>query len=407
MWVTAILAAGGRGARMGAQLPKQLLPIGNRTILQRSFDTLEQMGAIAEIVVALPTDLAARPPDFLKSSRKPIHVVDGGARRQDSVVNAFQKIEVGRTDRVLIHDAARPFATPTLFHRVIEESKQHVAVTAGLRPTDTVKQVRERRLDESLPVVADTLPRERLYLIQTPQIFSTTCLAEAINLGRGDKDATDEATLLERAGFPVVIVEGEPTNIKITTEQDLRIAEAMVADTAPSLRSEPPLPRIGVGYDLHRLEPGRKLILGGVEIDHETGLIGHSDADVLCHAVTDALLGAAAAGDIGRHFPDTDPAWKDADSVQLLSRAAGVIREAGFMIVNVDAVVIAELPKLAPHVDRIRTRLARALGIDMAAVSVKGKTNEKVGALGRNEAIAVHAVALLVGRPTVSLSRER
>jgi len=153
--------------------------------------------------------------------------------------------------------------------------------------------------------------------------------------------------------------------------------------------------RIGVGYDLHRLEPGRPLVMGGVRIPHEMGLIGHSDADVLCHAITDAILGGCAQGDIGRHFPDTDPTWKDADSIDLLTRAVEIVRQAGFAIANVDAVVIAEQPKIFPYIERMRQTLAAAMGIDVSAVSVKGKTNEKVGALGRNEAIAVHAVALI------------
>ena len=153
--------------------------------------------------------------------------------------------------------------------------------------------------------------------------------------------------------------------------------------------------RIGVGYDLHRLEPGRPLVIGGVRIPHEMGLIGHSDADVLCHAITDAILGACAQGDIGRHFPDTDPKWKDADSIDLLTRAVEIVRQAGFTVSNVDAVVIAEQPKIFPYIERMRQTLAAAMGIDVSAVSVKGKTNEKVGALGRNEAIAVHAVALI------------
>ena len=153
--------------------------------------------------------------------------------------------------------------------------------------------------------------------------------------------------------------------------------------------------RIGVGYDLHRLEPGRPLVIGGVRVPHEMGLIGHSDADVLCHAITDAILGACAQGDIGRHFPDTDPKWKDADSIDLLTRAVEIVRQAGFTVSNVDAVVIAEQPKIFPYIERMRQTLAAAMGIDVSAVSVKGKTNEKIGALGRNEAIAVHAVAML------------
>jgi len=404
MWVSAILAAGGRGARMGAQVPKQLLKLGGRTILQRSFDTLEQMDAIAEIIVALPGDLAANPPAFLTSSRKEVRVVDGGDRRQDSVANAFNKVTTARADRVLIHDAARPFATPNLFHRVIESSRQHNAVTAGLRPTDTVKQVHGRQPGAEIPLVSRTLPRESLYLIQTPQIFLTRHLGDAIALARGSADATDEATLLERAGFPVAVVDGEPTNIKITTEQDMRVAEALIGQAGPVPQPLSLLPRIGIGYDLHRLEPGRRFILGGIEIKHQTGLIGHSDADVLCHALTDAILGAAAMGDIGRHFPDTDPAWKDADSIQLLRHAVRLVRDAGFVVVNLDAVIIAELPKLAPHVDTIRHHLADKIGVDVRAISLKGKTNEKVGELGRNEAVAVHAVALLAVAPERSFA---
>ena len=383
---------------MGATIPKQLLMIGRRSILQRSFETLASIDDIAEIVVALPSELAAEPPPFLKSSSTTrVEIVDGGSTRHESVAKAFARIEAGRTDYVLIHDAARPFATPHLFAQVIETGRCSDAAIAALRPTDTVKQVAQREQD--VPVVTDTLPRDSIYLAQTPQVFHYDVLAKAIELGCHAGEATDEATLVERTGHPVSVVDGEPTNIKITTEQDLRMAEALVGQAGPVPQPLSLLPRIGVGYDLHRLEPGRKLILGGIEIPHETGLIGHSDADVLCHALTDAILGAAAQGDIGRHFPDTDPTWKDMDSMILLGRAVHIVRDAGFIIVNLDAVVIAELPKLRPHIEAIRHHLADLIGIDVRAISVKGKTNEKVGALGRNEAIAVHAVALLAVSP--------
>jgi 2-C-methyl-D-erythritol 4-phosphate cytidylyltransferase/2-C-methyl-D-erythritol 2,4-cyclodiphosphate synthase len=386
MRVSAILAAGGRGARMGASVPKQLLMLGGRSILQRSFDTLEAHDSISEIIVALPHELAAAPPAFLKSARKTVRIVDGGERRQDSVAKAFSRVSAD-ADYVLIHDAARPFATPALITRVIDaaSSGPGVSAIAALRASDTVKQVTGE--GNALPSVSRTLARDTIYLAQTPQVFSRQSLEHAIAQADASAEATDEAALVERAGHPIKVVDGEPANIKITTDRDLRIAESMVGQLQ--------LPRIGVGYDLHRLEPGRKLILGGVEIPHETGLIGHSDADVLCHALTDAILGAAGEGDIGRHFPDTDSRWKDADSVALLTRAVEIVRAAGFTVANVDAVVIAELPKLAPHVDAIRSRLAAAMRVDLRAVSVKGKTNETVGALGRNEAIAVHAVALL------------
>jgi 2-C-methyl-D-erythritol 4-phosphate cytidylyltransferase / 2-C-methyl-D-erythritol 2,4-cyclodiphosphate synthase len=394
MWVSAILAAGGRGARMGAAVPKQMLMIGNRSILQRSFDTLASLDEIAEIIVALPADLVASPPAFLTSSaRTRVKIVDGGATRHESVANGFARIEAERTDYVTIHDAARPFATPRLFAQVMEAARHSGAAIAAVRARDTVKLVAAD--DRAGGVITDTLSRDSIYLAQTPQTFRYGVLGKAIELGRLDGDATDESTLVERTGHRVTVVDGEPANIKITTEQDLRVAEALVGEstrisTAPSSGL-----RIGVGYDLHRLERGRPLILGGVVIPHETGLSGHSDADVLCHAVTDAILGAASEGDIGRHFSDTDPRWKDANSLELLSSAVQIVRDAGFTVVNVDAVVIAERPKLAPHIDAIRARLAAAIGIAVGAVSVKGKTNETVGALGRNEAIAVHAVAML------------
>ncbi len=398
MWVSAILAAGGRGGRMGAAVPKQMLMIAGRPILQRSFDTLASLDRVSEIIVALPGELAADPPSFLATNAR-VKVVDGGATRHASVAKAFALLDGRRTERVLIHDAARPLATAGLFERMIDASRKTSDAIAAMRAVDTVKQGGAAASDSQFPVIDRTLPRESIYLAQTPQIFSYDHLARAIALGRKSPEATDEATLVEQAGFPVSLVEGEPNNIKITTEQDLRVAETLLSKNGAVATHPVSLPRIGVGYDLHRLEKGRRLLLGGVEIPHPTGPIGHSDADVLCHALTDAILGAAALGDIGRHFPDTDSRWKDADSLRLLSSAAGIVRAAGFVIVNLDAVVIAELPRLSPHIDNIRLTLARALGVDVGVVSIKGKTNEGVDALGRNEAIAVHAVALLTAAP--------
>jgi 2-C-methyl-D-erythritol 4-phosphate cytidylyltransferase/2-C-methyl-D-erythritol 2,4-cyclodiphosphate synthase len=391
MFVSAILAAGGRGTRLGAAVPKQLLPLGEHSMLQRSFDTLIAHDWIDEVVIALPSDLAAAPPAFLTSARKPVRVVDGGARRQDSVANAFRCVSE-RADVVVIHDAARPFATPQLFSRVIEAAASDGAAIAALQASDTVK---EAAGEAGARTVRRTIARESVYLAQTPQAFTRAVLAAAIARGSAASAATDEASLAEQAGHAVRLVDGEPGNIKITTEEDLRVAEALVRRAGPIPHPQSPIPRIGVGYDLHRLEPGRRLMLGGVQIPHEMGLIGHSDADVLCHAITDAILGAAALGDIGRHFPNTDPRWKDADSIVLLSLAATIVRDAGFAISNIDAVVIAETPKLFSHVDAMCQKIADAMGIEVSAVSVKGKTNEKVGELGRGEAIAVHAVALL------------
>jgi 2-C-methyl-D-erythritol 4-phosphate cytidylyltransferase/2-C-methyl-D-erythritol 2,4-cyclodiphosphate synthase len=236
-------------------------------------------------------------------------------------------------------------------------------------------------------VIQGTIPRESVYLAQTPQAFARDVLADAVALGRSGILATDEASLAEQAGHPVHVVEGDPGNVKITTLADLSWARERLRPAATS--------RAGTGYDLHRLVDGRRLIIGGVDIPFEKGALGHSDADVACHAATDAILGAACLGDIGRHFPDSDPRWKGASSIDLLRQAAALVRGAGHTIVNVDVVVVLERPKIAPHLDAIREGLAGALGIPASCVSVKGKTNEGVDAIGRGEALAAYAVAVI------------
>jgi 2-C-methyl-D-erythritol 4-phosphate cytidylyltransferase/2-C-methyl-D-erythritol 2,4-cyclodiphosphate synthase len=389
MFVSAILAAAGRGTRLGAAMPKQMIALGDRTILERSFALVDGHDRIDEIVIALPPDLAQSPPPYLISSKKPVRIVNGGDRRQDSVANAFAQVSTSATV-IVIHDAARPFATADLFSRVIDAAANGGAAIAAVQASDTVKAATAA---PGVRIVARTMVRESMYLAQTPQAFSREVLEDAIQLGHEALTlATDEASLAEQAGHAVALVDGESTNIKITTEHDLNVSKALLGIRDWGLGISP---RVGTGYDLHRLEAGKPLIIGGVRIPHDTGLAGHSDADVLCHAVTDAILGAAGAGDIGQHFPDTDPKWKGADSIELLKGAMAIVRAAGYSVSNVDAVIIAERPKLAPHVAAMRANLAQALGIATSAVSVKGKTNEKVDALGRNEAIAVHAVALL------------
>jgi len=334
---------------------------------------------VDEIIVALPEELAARPPAYLLDTAKQLRVVAGGARRQDSVAAAFRAVS-DRADVVVIHDAARPFASADLIARTIAAAAESGAALAAIEARDTVKQVRDR-------LVQQTLDRHTIFLAQTPQAFRRDVLRDALAVGG---DATDEAALAERAGHPVRIVEGEASNIKITTPDDLPIAEAISRGAKPARTG-----RAGLGYDLHRLVEGRPLILGGVTIPFERGLAGHSDADAICHAVTDAILGAAGAGDIGRHFPDTDPRWKGASSLELLRRAVQIVAEMGLSVGNVDATVILERPKLAPYIDAMRTRLAEVLGVQTDRVSIKAKTNEGVGELGRGEAIAVHAIALV------------
>jgi 2-C-methyl-D-erythritol 4-phosphate cytidylyltransferase/2-C-methyl-D-erythritol 2,4-cyclodiphosphate synthase len=382
MHVTAIIAAAGRGTRFGGDTPKQFLEIGGRSVLERSVRLFLEHHEVTDIVLALPADVASAPPAWIAGAGKPIAIAAGGARRQDSVAIAFDRVP-DSAELVVVHDAARPFASPALVSRTIAAASANGAAVAALAASDTVKQA-----EPSSHVVVATLARDTIYLAQTPQAFRREVLAAAVALGRSGIEATDEAMLAERAGHPVRIVEGERSNVKITTADDIDGGN-------PAGTAEQGFGRVGIGYDLHRLVQGRALILGGVEIPAPVGAVGHSDADVICHAVTDAILGAASLGDIGGHFPNTDPAWKGASSLDLLSRAVDMVRQAGFSVVSLDVVVVLESPKLGPYRDEMRTKLGRAVGIDVSRVSVKAKTNEGVDAVGRGEAIAAHAVALL------------
>ena len=407
MFVSAIIAAGGRGHRLGAGVPKQLLEIDGRSLLQRSVEAFVGCDRIDEIVVVVPPELAEAPPAYLGSAAKPLRVVAGGPRRQDSVANGFAAVS-DRADLIVVHDAARPFVAGALIAATIDAAHESGAAIAALSARDTVKLAeaeaprRESRLPEGARWVSRTIGRELVFLAQTPQAFRREVLRDAIALGRRGAEATDEAALAELAGHAVRLVEGDPRNVKITTADDLSLAgggpvQPSAARRAVGSAAGPgsAFVRIGIGYDLHRLVPGRPLLLGGVALPFPMGLAGHSDGDVLCHAVIDAILGAACTGDIGQHFPDTDERWKGASSLDLLRRAAAFVREAGFEIENSDAVVIAEQPRLVPFLPAITGRLSEALGVETARVSVKGKTNEGVGEIGRGEAIAAHAVALL------------
>ena len=341
--------------------------------------------------MALSAELAADPPDYLRSEAKPLRTVAGGPRRQDSVANAFRQI-ADRAEVVVVHDAARPFVSADLIERTIAAATEAGAALAALPARDTVKRASRATASGDARHVEETLAREAIYLAQTPQAFTRDILRAALELGGpGSQDATDEATLAERAGFSVRLVEGESSNIKITTPEDLQLAEAIVARPARTGRA-------GTGYDLHRLVEGRPLVLGGVAVPSERGALGHSDADVLCHAVTDAILGAACLGDIGRHFPDSDPRWKGASGLDLLTRAVAMVSGLGLQVGNIDVTVVLEAPKIRNYIDAMRAAVAQAMGIDAERVSIKGKTNEGVDAVGRGEAVAAHAVALLRSR---------
>jgi 2-C-methyl-D-erythritol 4-phosphate cytidylyltransferase/2-C-methyl-D-erythritol 2,4-cyclodiphosphate synthase len=405
MHVSAIIAAGGRGRRLGAGVPKQLLDLGGRPMLQWSIDTFLACGRVDDLVVVVPPEWIEAPPACLRHGR--IRLVAGGERRQDSVANGFAAVPAG-TDIVLIHDAARPLLGSAMIDDAIDAAADAGAAIVAVPARDTIKwssagaaESAGSQAAEGARVVERTLPRERVFLAQTPQAFRREVLAAAVALGQEGVEATDEAALAERAGYAVRLVEGSVRNIKVTTADDLVIAEALVradpgGDATPrDASSGQSACRIGAGYDLHRFAEGRRLVLGGVEIPFDRGLAGHSDADALCHAVIDAVLGAVSLGDIGQHFPDTDDRWRGASSIGMLEHAVSLLAGAGYRVVNVDATIIAERPKLGPHRGAIVASLARALGTPASAVSVKAKTNEGVDATGRGEALAVHAVALL------------
>ena len=406
MFVSAIIAAGGRGQRLSGARPKQLLSIGGRPILERAVLAFLTHPAIDEVLVALPADLAADPPDYLLRTDKPLRIVAGGARRQDSVANAFRDV-AARADVVVVHDAARPFVSGGLIARTIAAAAESGAAIAAIVARDTVKRASGPAEAGHYRRIVETLPRETIYLAQTPQAFRRHILDAALAAGEREAlDATDEAALAERAGHAVRLVEGEPSNIKITTPDDMPLADAIARSLGgPSAgpfkggetpdRKDAADVRIGTGYDLHRLVAGRPLVLGGVTIESDRGALGHSDADVVCHAITDAVLGAACLGDIGRHFPDSEPRWKDASSLDLLARAVTLAAGRGFEVGNVDVTVVLERPKIREHVDAMRANVARALGVAPDRVSIKGKTNEGADCVGRGEAIAAHAVALI------------
>jgi 2-C-methyl-D-erythritol 4-phosphate cytidylyltransferase/2-C-methyl-D-erythritol 2,4-cyclodiphosphate synthase len=376
--VTGILAAGGFGQRAG--LAKQWISLGGETVLRRAARALAGCPLVDEVVVVVPPGEEARGLAEVAGLGKPALSVGGGAARSQSVRNGLHAAAGAQI--VLVHDAARPFATPELAARVAEAAARDGAALAAVRVTDTVKRAAGAGGDR----VAETLDREALWLAQTPQGFRRDLLLRAFEgAGTLAAAATDECALVERLGAPVTLVPGDPGNFKITTPEDLERARAAL---------EAPV-AVGVGYDTHRFAPGRKLVLGGVEFEGD-GLLGHSDADACAHAIGDAVLGALALGDLGRHFPDTDPRWEGASSLVLLREIARMAAERGWRVGNCDVTLAAKRPKIAPRAADMRARLAEALGVSPAQVSVKATTGEGMGFVGREEGIAAHAVALLV-----------
>jgi 2-C-methyl-D-erythritol 4-phosphate cytidylyltransferase/2-C-methyl-D-erythritol 2,4-cyclodiphosphate synthase len=314
---------------------------------------------------------------------KPLRILPcGGATRQATVRNALAHLPDG-VRLVAVHDAARPLVSPALLERLVATAVQHGTAVPALPVQDTLKRSEDGR------TVQATVPREGLYRVQTPQIFRADWLINAHRRAAEEsfEQATDDAQLLERAGYPVYLVEGDPRNLKLTTPDDLHLLRLYMGEGA--------LTRTGIGYDIHQLTEGRTLMLGGVAIEYPYGLQGHSDADVVLHAICDALLGAAALGDIGQHFPNSDPRWKDAPSLTLLQQVCTLLTQHGWQPLHVDAMALAEAPKLAPYIPEMRARIAHALGILPEQVSIKATTNEGMDAVGARRAIACYAVATI------------
>ncbi len=379
----AVIAAGGSGQRMGGPVRKQFLAVAGKSVLRHSLELFLALKEVRWIAVVLPAEEVAGFEGGLEAAeRGRVFAVEGGASRQESVWRGLEALETYSPALVAIHDAARPLARPEVIRRTLELAALGEGALACAPMRDTVKQVREG-------LITATIPREGLWLAQTPQSFPFALILAAHRWARENGfAATDDAALCERLGHPVRVAPSDHGNLKLTEAVDMEYARWRLEGGPPELR-------IGEGWDIHRLGTGRKLILGGVELEHELGLVGHSDADALLHAVTDALLGAAALGDIGRHFPDTDPAYRGADSGELLRKALELVHREGWRPVNCDATIQAQRPKLAPHMDAIRARLAALLELDPGAVNVKAKTGEGLDAVGREEAIAARAVVLL------------
>ena len=368
--VTAIVVAAGASRRMGFDKLSFRLPDG-RTVLQTSCDALAAHPAVTGLVLVCGGNrteceaIAAR-------CTKPCTVVQGGATRADSVRSGLAAAE---GELVAIHDAARPVSKA-----VIDAALTAAAADGAAAPAVPVKDT--IKIADGAGRVAATPDRASLYAVQTPQCFRRSLYLQALSAVTGEKASlvTDDCSLFELAGLPVTLTKGDYANYKITTKEDLQKEKTM---------------RIGHGYDVHRLVEDRKLILGGVEIPFEKGLLGHSDADVLLHAVMDAVLGAAALGDIGQHFPDNDPAYKGADSLQLTREVAKIIAAHGYKVGNIDATILCQRPKLAAHIPAMREKIADAFGLPVDAVSVKATTEEHLGFTGEGLGISAHAVALI------------
>jgi 2-C-methyl-D-erythritol 4-phosphate cytidylyltransferase/2-C-methyl-D-erythritol 2,4-cyclodiphosphate synthase len=392
-----LLVAAGRGARLGGETPKQFLTLGDRSLLEHAAGALAHTPHLAELVVVVPDgwEEAARERLGARGGGLRHAFVVGGETRQESVARGLEAI--ANATHVVLHDAARPFASPALFERVVAAAVMHGAATAALPGRETLMREASKHETQApeLRFADAVVEREGMWSVQTPQAFELELLREAHRQARrATRRATDDGGLVQALGRPVALVPGEWMNLKITSAGDLDQAR-FLWKARDAASEEKRVIRIGQGYDVHAFETERPLVLGGVPIAHTRGLAGHSDADVLTHAVASALLGSLALGDLGTHFPPGDARWRGVSSLVLLQRVHAMVRERGFAVQNCDATVIAEAPRLAPHIDAMRQNLARVLEIEVDAVSVKATTSEKLGAIGRGEGIAAEAVIVV------------
>ncbi|MCL1983167.1 MAG: 2-C-methyl-D-erythritol 4-phosphate cytidylyltransferase [Clostridiales bacterium] len=372
--IAAIIAAAGSGSRMGRELPKQYLDVGGRPMVVKAAEMFSRCRHIDCTIVVADAEHCEKCSELLQGSGIDAIVTVGGKTRQDSVYEGLKRLPP-ETDYVLIHDAARPFAEERLIGDILEAVLEKKAVVCAVPVKDTIRVM----TGSESSVTAD---RSLIHAVQTPQAFEKQLIMDAYEKARKDGfTGTDDAVLAERAGHVVYIVPGSYANIKITTGCDMPLGKET---------------RVGTGFDAHAFAAGRKLFLGGVEIPFDRGLAGHSDADVLLHAVMDALLGASGSGDIGEHFPDSDARYLGVSSLSLLEAVARVVQAKGYGIGNIDAVVIAEKPKIAPYKQEMSKAVAKALGISEDRINIKGTTTEKLGFAGREEGIAAHAVCTLI-----------
>lgn len=380
--ITAIIVAAGSSTRMKSDKSKLLMEVAGKTVIRRSLEVFENNRYVDSIVLVTRSQDMDEMKIQSAGISKLINIVEGGADRQQSVLNGVRAS--GDCDLIAIHDGARPLVTQEEVERVCEDAAEYGAATLAAVPKDTVK------VAGTDSFVKETPDRSSLRNIYTPQVFDKKAYIDCTEKCCGTS-FTDDCQLFESSGRKVYLSEGKYTNIKITTPEDIALAEAVLGYK----RKDNMNIRIGHGYDVHKLAEGRKLIVGGVDIPYDRGLLGHSDADVLLHAISDALLGAAALGDIGCLFPDTDAAYEGADSLVLLKEVVRVLREHGYIVSNIDATLIAQKPKMKPHIPQMRANIADACGIDVDAVSVKATTEEKLGFTGREEGISAHAVCLI------------